>query len=140
MRNLADRAAAEPENGVAAFDYASALDAGSREAEAIPFYQRALSASLDEETTYRAMVQLGSSLRVVGRAAEAVRMHEQVAERWPDRPANRLFLALALHHAGSTTHALTQAIEAALEVGPEQDTDRYRRALRGYAQELTCGR
>jgi len=47
---------------VAAFEYASALDAAGREAEAIGVYRRALACGLPGELDYRAQVQLGSSL------------------------------------------------------------------------------
>jgi thioredoxin-like negative regulator of GroEL len=67
---LAHAAAAAPDDGAAAFEYASALDAADREAEAIPVYRRALACELGEELRYRASVQLGSSLRLVEHAGD----------------------------------------------------------------------
>jgi len=53
------------DEGLAAFEYASNLDSDDREGEAIPMYRRALTYGLPSEVEYKALVQLGSSLRVV---------------------------------------------------------------------------
>jgi len=98
--DLARQADEDPDDGVAAFRYADALDAAGQEAEAIGVYRRALSTGLPDELEYRALVQLGSSLRLAGRADEAVATHRQAQPRWPGRMANYLFLALALQDSG----------------------------------------
>ncbi len=127
---------ATPDDGLAAFEYASALDAADREAEAIPVYRRAVACGLSPEVEYRAMVQLGSSLRVVGDAEEAVVVHREVCHRWLERPANRLFLALALLDAGKSSAAVAEAFSVALAVEGDEDVNYYRRALTAYAELL----
>lgn len=124
-----------PDDGNAAFEYASALDAADREREAIPLYRRAIACRLTDDTAYRAHVQLGSSLRVTGDAAEAVAVHRAAVRKWPDGAANRLFLALALHAAGRADTAVAEAITAALTTSAD-DVEDYRRALTGYAERL----
>jgi cyanophycin synthetase len=136
IEDASQRAAAAPDDGAAAFGYASALDAADREAEAIPMYRRALECGLPGELEYRARVQLGSSLRLTGQVAEAVAVHRDVSARWPDRPANRLFLALALLDAGAPREAVREAMLAALAGRAEPDMEYYRRALSGYAAGL----
>jgi tetratricopeptide (TPR) repeat protein len=105
---LARQADDHPDDGAAVFRYADALDAAGREAEAIPVYRRALSTGLPDELAYRAMVQVGSSLRLIGQAGEAVAVHRQALARWPGRVANWPFLALALHDTGRPAEALGQ--------------------------------
>jgi cyanophycin synthetase len=134
--DAAQRAAAAPDDGAAAFQYASALDAADREADAIPIYRRALECGLPDELEYRARVQLGSSLRLTGQAADAVAVHRGVSAQWPGRPANRLFLALALLDAGAPGQAVREAMLAALDGRSEPDMEYYRRALTGYAAGL----
>jgi cyanophycin synthetase len=136
INDLARRAAARPEDGAAAFDYASALDGADREAEAIPVYQRALRCGLPDELEYQAFVQLGSSLRVVGRANEAVAVHREASARWPDRVANRLFLALALLDAEGGAMAVREVLLGVLASDADPDIGFYRRALTAYAQQL----
>lgn len=127
---------AVPDDGIAAFEYASALDAADREAEAIPVYRRALACGLSPEVEYRALVQLGSSLRVVGDAEGAVALHREVFRRWPERSANRLFLALALLDVGDSAAALAEALSVALALEGDEDIDYYRRALAAYTELL----
>ncbi|MEJ7691070.1 MAG: tetratricopeptide repeat protein [Nocardioidaceae bacterium] len=134
---LARNAAERPGDGVAAFEYASALDAADREAEAIPVYRRALECELPDQIRYRASVQLGSSLRLVGESEQAVAVHRETLARWPKQPANRLFLALALLAAGRPAQAVSEAVATALIAEAEPDIDYYRRALTAYAQQLT---
>lgn len=134
IEELAARAAESPDDADGAFDYASALDGAAREADAIPVYRTAISLGLDPELEYQASVQLGSSLRVIGEASEAVDIHRRVLTRWPDRPANRLFLALALRDAGLTDEALREAFAVALAEPVEQDISLYRRALTDYIE------
>lgn len=137
---LARNAAERPGDGVAAFDYASALDAADREAEAIPVYRRAVECELPDQIRYRASVQLGSSLRLVGESEQAVAVHRETLARWPKQPANRLFLALALLAAGRPAgrpQAVSEAVATALIAEAEPDIDYYRRALTAYAQQLT---
>lgn len=137
--DLASRVANAPDDGEAAFDYASALDAAGREADAIPIYRRALSCDLLEQTRYRTTVQLGSSLRVVGDTHEAVAVHQDAVRRWPQGTANRLFLALALLEAGRAAEAVSHALTVSLSGDTDSDISYYRRALTAYADQLAGG-
>ncbi len=121
------------DDGTDAFEQASTLDAAGREAEAIPLYELAVASGLPERLEYQSLVQLGSSLRVVGRADDAVAVHRGVCHRWPDRVANRLFLALALLAADQPAQAVGEAVAAALLTEGNPDVDDYRRALSSYA-------
>jgi tetratricopeptide (TPR) repeat protein len=56
----------------AKFELANALDYLDREAEAIPLYKEAILMGLPTEYHAYALLQLGNSLRNVGRASEAV--------------------------------------------------------------------
>jgi len=91
---------------------------------------------LPSDVEYQALVQLGSSLCMVNDAEAAVATHRHVAERWPDRAANRLFPALALLDAGRPTAAATEALTAALTPDNKADIDEYRRALTAYTGQL----
>ena len=61
------------------FEWASALDAGGHEAQAVAAYETALRGGLREPHRHQALIQLGSSLRVVGRPADAVSVLSHVA-------------------------------------------------------------
>ena len=116
----------------ALFERASAYDYIGREAEAEPFYRRALDAGLAGERRSRALIQLASTLRNLGRAAEGA----DLIRAEPDFPteladARAAFLALMLVDSGRPDEALGRALLALAEHMVD-----YRRALTYYAGEL----
>ena len=116
---------------------AYAHDRAGREAEAIPEYEEALRLGLDPNSEAGALLGLGSSLRNVGRAGEAVAVLDDACARHPDHDALRLFRALALASSGRCDEGLAEALRVAVELaGDGTSVDRYRRALIEYADEL----
>jgi cyanophycin synthetase len=105
-------------------------DTAGRPVEAIALYEPALAAGLADEDRRRALVQLGSSLRNVGRIDESVTLLQDARREFPDFRPLRAFLALALHSAGRDGEALRELLEAIAEEGD------YERSLRAYAAEL----
>ena len=105
-------------------------DSAGREAEAIPLYEQALAAGLSGEQRARCLLQLGSSLRNVGRFDDAVALLQDARREFPAFRPLRGFLALALHSAGRDRDALRELLEALADEGE------YERALRAYAAEL----
>jgi tetratricopeptide (TPR) repeat protein len=126
--------AERPEGDEAAlFEWASVHDFLGREQEAIPLYRAALAAGLTDGLAEQAVVQLASSLRVVGDPDAAVALLESHADPTSTTGAARqAFLALALHDAGRPTEALRVALLAIAPTLP-----RYGRVLAGYAAALT---
>ena len=76
------------------------------------------------------MLQLGSSLRNVGRIDEAVALLEDARRDYPDFRPLRAFLALALNSAGRPEDALSELLNAIADEGD------YERSLRAYAAAL----
>jgi tetratricopeptide (TPR) repeat protein len=105
-------------------------DTAGRAAQAIPLYEQALAAGLDGETRARCLLQLGSSLRNVGRIDESVALLQDARREFPTFRPLRAFLALALHSAGRDVEALRELLEAIADEGE------YERSLRAYAAEL----
>ena len=115
------------------YDEACDHDRAGREAEAIPCYEEALSLGLTDPQRRRALVGLGSSYRNVLRHADAISTLSGAADEYPDDPALKVFLALALWSGGQEREAFatigTVAVEAA-------DLDGYERAARFYLEHL----
>ncbi|WP_440312712.1 tetratricopeptide repeat protein [Leucobacter chromiireducens] len=113
------------------FELGGAHDSAGDEARAAELYERALELGLSGPARAELTVQYGSTLRNLGRTAEAVAFLES-GERDPAHgAAPDAFLALALHSAGRADEALAVALEALIPHVP-----RYQRSLRGYAAEL----
>ncbi|MDR0341707.1 MAG: tetratricopeptide repeat protein [Nocardiopsaceae bacterium] len=125
-----------PGSPVAAFERASAWDSTGHSDKAVPLYQQALASGLAGMRRRRAVIQLASSLRNTGRAAEAVELltaesqnHDPDAAVLAD--ALSAFLALCLADAGREREAVSVALLALAQHLP-----RYQRSLANYARLL----
>ncbi len=126
-----------PDSARANFELAGVLDSQGQEGAAIPYYERAISlGGLSRDLHAYGLIQLGSSLRNVGRAEEAVTLLTEAERRFPEQWAGSLFLALALHSAGRAEEALATVMRATLKHGRENSLTRYRRALTEYIDDI----
>ena len=121
------------DSAVAAFERASAFDSTGSSDLAVPLYRQALGLGLDGERRRRAVIQLASSLRNLGRADESVALLSTELSAGSDDldDAVRAFLALALVDTGREREAASLALEALSRHLP-----RYQRSLANYAREL----
>ncbi|MER7070317.1 tetratricopeptide repeat protein [Terrabacter sp. NPDC000476] len=119
------------------FELAGAHDASGDEQRAIGLYEQALAAGLKEPHRHRAQLQLASSLRVVGRPAEALPLLDDVLASRPHNTAALMFRALVQADLGQERQGLADLIRGTLEATTDVDTQAYRRALRAYADELS---
>jgi tetratricopeptide (TPR) repeat protein len=117
----------------ALFELASAHDTLGQEIEAEPLYRAALEGGLDSYRRRRAVIQLGSTLRNIGKAEEAVALLHHERGEPPDELDDAVagFLALALADAGQPREALAVALGA---LAPH--LQRYSHSLSNYAKAL----
>ncbi|MFJ6424809.1 tetratricopeptide repeat protein [Streptomyces hydrogenans] len=128
------------EDAAAVFERGAAHDSTGLPVEAVRYYRRALDLGLNGLRRRRAVIQLASSLRNLGRPDRSVEL--LTAER--DLPADRLdadelalapavdaFLALALADTGRDREAASLALGALAPLLP-----RYNRSLAHYARAL----
>jgi len=121
---------------VAAFERGSAWDATGHSDRAVPLYREALERGLAGLRRRRAVIQLSSSLRNIGRVTESVDL--LTAERENHDPdaavladALSAFLALCLADVGREREAVSVALSALAPHLP-----RYQRSLANYARLL----
>jgi tetratricopeptide (TPR) repeat protein len=130
------------DDAAALFERACARDTAGLEAEAEQFYRRALATgALDPYRQARASLQLGSTLRILGRLAESAELIEAQLARYADPSHDRaLFdetraiLALTRHAQGRPSEAAALAL---LALAPH--LSRYRRSVAGNAEEILAG-
>ena len=122
-----------PESAVAYFERASAQDSTGHPDLAAPLYRAALNAGLSGLRRRRATIQLASSLRNLGNAAEAADLlfAELPAPSDEFDGAVRAFLALALVDLGREREAVSVSLVALSKYLP-----RYNRSLARYASEI----
>ncbi len=131
---IEDLAAELPEGSpVGLFERAASLDSTGRSDLAVPHYQQALERGLSGERRRRAVIQMASSLRNLGRLTESASLLTAELDAESDHldDAVRAFLALALVDTGREREALSHALGALAPHLP-----RYQRSLANYARLL----
>lgn len=127
-------AARFPDSARAQFEAGGAYDFDGQESEAVPFYERAIALGLPAEDQPRVAVQLGSTLRNLGRYDESLAVLENGIRQFPHYRALRAFLALTLVTMGKGEMAVATLLDTLIDMpGP---LEAYTRSLRAYAAEL----
>ena len=122
-------------SAIAYFERASAYDSTGHPDVAVGLYRAALEAGLPGLRRRRATIQLASSLRNLGNAAEAAALLLAELRAPPDEldGAVRAFLALALVDLGREREAVSLSLVALSKYLP-----RYNRSLERYASAITA--
>jgi thioredoxin-like negative regulator of GroEL len=120
-------------SAIGLFERAAAFDSTGHSDRAVPLYREALDQGLSGERRRRAVIQMASSLRNLGRPEESVALltTELNAESDHLDDAVRAFLALALVDVGREREAASLALGALAPHLP-----RYQRSLANYAHRL----
>ncbi|WP_406065538.1 tetratricopeptide repeat protein [Streptomyces sp. NBC_01077] len=139
---LVDLAALHPDDAEIAYQTAWAHDVLGLEAEAVPYYERALAGGgavgtgLAAEDRRGALLGLGSTYRVLGRYEDSVALLTGAVEEFPEDGSLRAFLAMALYNTGrhhESTRLLLRLLAATSE---DPSVRQYRRAIEHYAEDL----
>jgi tetratricopeptide (TPR) repeat protein len=123
-----------PSDASIAYQTAWAHDVLGLEAEAVPFYERALGlGGLSGEDLHGAFLGLGSTYRVLERRDESLATLRRGLEEFPGDPALHAFLAMTLYDLGEyreAVHGLLTVLAAGGQVRG------YERAIAYYADDL----
>ena len=133
MKSLVEELDQENPDGM--FEWASVHDFLGLELQAIPLYERALDLGLVGLKREKALIQLASSLRNVGRPDDAIAILEENEFGDETFLASRSFLALAMFDAGKPSEALRQTLEY---LYPSDAL--YARSILFYARQLPEGK
>ncbi|MBC7624395.1 MAG: tetratricopeptide repeat protein [Aeromicrobium sp.] len=115
------------------YEIACTFDPQGLEADAIPFYERALELGLSGPDRCGALLGLGSAYRCVEQYADAVRILERGSVEFPEAAEFDVFLALALYNMGEHRRS-TQLLLNHIAKFPGSDRIvRLQRAIHYYA-------
>lgn len=127
-------AARHPDDAQVAYQAAWAHDRLGLETEAAPYYERALAGEgLSGADRLGAWTGLGSTLRVLGRYAEALELLDRALREFPGDPGLRTFRAMALYNLGRPEEAVPELLRLVAESG---HVGGYGRAVTYYADNL----
>jgi tetratricopeptide (TPR) repeat protein len=135
FRQLLEKLVAElpPGDPAGLFERAAAWDSTGHSDRAVPLYREALAAGATGERRRRAVIQLASSLRNLGRSDESVELLTAELAAGSDQldDAVKTVLALALTDVGREREAVSIAVGALAAHLP-----RYQRSMANYARLL----
>ncbi|MEU5159834.1 tetratricopeptide repeat protein [Streptomyces sp. NPDC020875] len=145
---LVELAGRLPDDAEVAYHTAWAHDVLEREAEAVPYYERALAlggapgpggsgsgSGLGEADRAEAYLGLGSTYRVLGRYAEAERTLRAGVAAFPGHGGLRAFLGLALYNTGRHRESVRLLLELLARTSDDPSVRGYERALAFYAAD-----
>lgn len=125
-----------PDDAVVAYQTAWVHDVLDLEAEAVPHYRAAIAGDLPAADLRDALLGLGSTLRALGRDAEAGEVFAQALARFPgDRPL-RVFRAMLRYNTGDARAAVADLLRLLTETTGDPEIQGYGRAITTYAEDL----
>ncbi|MGW1670008.1 tetratricopeptide repeat protein [Streptomyces sp. NPDC002324] len=134
LLNLAER---YPQDAAIAYQVAWAHDALGLEAEAVPFYERALNGSgLSPGERHGVFLGLGSTYRVLGRYELSLATLRRGLSEFPHDAALQTFLAMALYNLGESREAVRTLLQVTAATSEDGRVQKYRRAIEYYAEHL----
>ncbi|MFI9379587.1 tetratricopeptide repeat protein [Kutzneria sp. NPDC052558] len=126
-----------PDDPRVAYQAAWAHDRLGLEAEAVPFYVRALDGDgLSPVERRGALLGLGSTYRTLGRYTEAADVLSRGVTEFPDDRAMAVFLAMARYNTGDAKSAVAGLLTMLAETSSDPEIQGYRPAIELYAQDL----
>lgn len=135
MAILLDLLKGSPDDATLNLELACTYDPQGLEADAVPYYERALALGIEGQDRCRALLGLGSSYRCIEQFADAVRTLERGVAEFPDAPEFGVFLGLALYSLGDHQRAVQTLLRhIACHPGHER-VAQYQRAIHFYAEQ-----
>ncbi|MFK4066994.1 tetratricopeptide repeat protein [Streptomyces sp. NPDC029674] len=130
-------AAELPHDPEVAYQTAWVHDTLGLEAEAVPYYERALNGTgLSDDDRRGALLGLGSTYRILGRYEEAVATLERGTAEFPNDGGLKTFLAMALYNTGRTHDAMEMLLTLLVATSKDPEIAAYRPAIEEYAKDL----
>jgi tetratricopeptide (TPR) repeat protein len=106
------------------------------EAEAVPFYEKALETGLEDIALNDALLGLGSTYRALGRYREALKTLDRGVEEFPGDQGMKVFRAMALYNNGRSKEACETLLSVIATTSQTGSVARYQPAIFEYAEDL----
>ncbi|KUF15269.1 tetratricopeptide repeat protein [Streptomyces silvensis] len=126
-----------PDDAEVAYQTAWVHDTLGLEAEALPYYLRAIQRpGLSDDDRRGALLGLGSTYRVLGRYEEAVASLRDASAEYPDDGALKTFLAMALYNTDQPHEAMGILLHLLATTSQDPGITAYSPAIEHYSKDL----
>lgn len=125
-----------PDNAVVFYQCAWSHDALGLEAEAVPFYEKAIALDVTGDDRRGALLGLGSTFRTLGEYEKAKETFEQGMAEFPDCREFKVFYAMVLYNLKDHHKAMEILLKQLLETTNDQGILNYKKAVLFYADKL----
>lgn len=126
-----------PDNGEIYYQIAWCNDVLEKEAEAIPFYRKAIECGLDEKSLKGAYLGLGSTLRTLGNYSEAKKILGEAMQLFPQNNEFKVFYSMALYNTNEIEDALYILLNLLVDTTNDENISAYSKAIRYYSDKLS---
>ncbi|MFC5602266.1 tetratricopeptide repeat protein [Sporosarcina koreensis] len=133
---LAAMAKDDPKSAEINYQCAWSFDILGKEAEAVPYYEKALRLGLNDEDALGAIIGLGSTYRTLGRFKKSKTVFESGLARFPENNALKTFYAMTLYNVEEHVKAMEILLTCLVQTSNDPDILSYKRAIGFYADKL----
>ncbi|MCG7342625.1 tetratricopeptide repeat protein [Sporosarcina sp. ACRSL] len=133
---LKDLAKNNPDDAVINYQCAWSFDVLGKEAEAVPYYEKALQIGLNDEDALGAYIGLGSTYRALGSYQKSKAIFERGLVRFPENNALKTFYAMTLYNLEEHIKAMEILLTCLVQTSNDPDITSYKRAIGFYADKL----
>lgn len=118
------------------YQLAWTCDVLGHEAEALPYYEKAIALGLPANELSGALIGLGSTLRNIGQLERSAEVLRSGRAQFPENREFDVFLALTLHDLSQPTEATKLLLGVITDTSEDPGLTAYQRAIRFYAGKL----
>ena len=106
------------------------------EADAVPYYEKAIQIGLNETNAMGAFIGLGSTYRALGQYDKSEIVFEKGIEQFPENKAMKTFYAMTLYNLGKHHEAMEILLTSIARSTNDSEILSYKRAIEFYADKL----
>lgn len=126
----------DPKSAEINYQCAWSFDVLGKEAEAVPYYEKAIQLGLNDEDALGAIIGLGSTYRTLGKYKKSKVVFESGLARFPDNNALKTFYAMTLYNVEEHVKAMEILLTCLVQTSNDPDINSFKRAIGFYADKL----
>ncbi|MBE1554192.1 tetratricopeptide repeat protein [Sporosarcina limicola] len=133
---LADLIADFPDDALVNYQYAWSFDVLGLEANAVPYYEKAIQLGLNKRDELGAFIGLGSTYRTLGEYNKSKTTFEKGIKHFPENNALKIFYSMTLYNVGEHSKAMETLLTCLSQTTNDSEILSYKKAIEFYADKL----